>query len=137
MVNVFQAAKPKKMLPKKGVTFMRHQSDRFARVKSAWRKPKGIDNRVRRRFKGTLRMPKVGYGTHKQTRHCLPNGMRKFVIRQVEDIEMLMMHNEAIMGEVAAGVSSRKRKIIVERAEQLGIKLTNKEAKLHRNTETA
>ena len=48
-----------KIIKKKTTTFKRHQSDRFKCVAPSWRKPKGIDNAVRRRFSGTAAMPKV------------------------------------------------------------------------------
>lgn len=51
------------VVKKRNKKFARHQSDRFMRIKnSSWRKPKGIDGRVRRRFKGCLPMPNIGYG---------------------------------------------------------------------------
>jgi hypothetical protein len=47
------------IVKKRTAQFKRHQSDRFDRVGESWRKPKGIDNCVRRRFKGQAVMPKV------------------------------------------------------------------------------
>ena len=53
--------------------FKRHQSDRFKCVKENWRKPKGIDNRVRRRFKGQAAMPKVGANDFLETISSKPH----------------------------------------------------------------
>lgn len=119
-----------KRVHKRTKKFTRHQSDRYVKVKSNWRKPKGIDNRVRRRFKGQYLMPNVGYGTNKKTRNTLPDGFRKFLINNVKELEVLMMSNRRYAAEIAHGVSSRKRKVIIERAQQLDIKVTNSNAKL-------
>lgn len=58
-----------------------------------WRRPKGIDSRVRRKFKGVTLMPNIGYGSDKKTRHFLPNGFKKFVVHNAKELEVLMMHN--------------------------------------------
>lgn len=59
------------IVKKKTTAFKRHQSDRFMRVGESWRKPKGIDNAMRRRFSGRAAMPKV----------CTPRG----ILGQEED----------------------------------------------------
>jgi large subunit ribosomal protein L32e len=92
--------------------------------------PKGLDNRARRRFKGNILMPQVGYGTNAKTRHVLPNGFYKFRVNNVKELEMLLMHNRKYCAEIAANVSARTRKNIVARAQELNIKLTNAAARL-------
>lgn len=118
------------IVKKRTKKFIRFQSDRFKRVKPSWRKPKGIDCRVRRKFKGTTLMPNVGYRSNKKTRHLLPNGFLKFTVSSPKDVEMLLMQNKRFAAEIAGGVSSRKRRSIVERADQLNVLVLNRGARL-------
>eukprot|EP00216_Chloropicon_sp_CCMP2111_P000379 CAMPEP_0198246896 /NCGR_PEP_ID=MMETSP1446-20131203/46204_1 /TAXON_ID=1461542 ORGANISM="Unidentified sp, Strain CCMP2111" /NCGR_SAMPLE_ID=MMETSP1446 /ASSEMBLY_ACC=CAM_ASM_001112 /LENGTH=133 /DNA_ID=CAMNT_0043931219 /DNA_START=594 /DNA_END=995 /DNA_ORIENTATION=+ len=110
--------------------FKKYQHDRKIAVKESWRHPRGIDGRQRRKFKGIGPQPNVGYGSNKKTRHILPSGFLKFVVNNVSDLEMLLMHNRKYCAEIAHNVSSQKRKVIVERAAQLNIALTNGKARL-------
>jgi len=121
----------KTIVKKRTKKFARHQSDMFMRIaRSSWRKPKGIDGRVRRRFKGAIPMPSVGYGSDKLTRNIHPNGFKSVVVNNVADLEMLMMHNRTYAATVAHSVSSRVRRGIIARAEQLNVRVSNANAKL-------
>lgn len=120
----------RKKVTKRPHKIKRFQSNIFKRVKESWRKPRGIDCRVRRKFKGNIRMPTVGSGTDKKTRHRLPNGFYRFLVSNVKDLELLMMQNRTYAAEIAHNVSTRKRKAIVERATHLNIALTNGDARL-------
>jgi large subunit ribosomal protein L32e len=118
------------VVKKRTKPFIRFESDRHKRVQPNWRKPRGIDNRVRRKFKGCRLMPKIGYGTRALHRHLRPDGFRRLVIHNVKELELLLMQNGTFAAEIAHGVSSRKRKAIVERAQALAVKVTNPNARL-------
>merc|ERR1712146_867216 len=107
-----------KIVKKKTNKFKRHQSDLHDRVGESWRRPKGIDSSVRRKFRGKTLMPNIGYGSNK-----------KFLIHNVKELELLMMHNTTYAAEVAHDVSLKTRNEINERAE-FDIKVLNRNARM-------
>nr|XP_035957771.1 60S ribosomal protein L32-like [Halichoerus grypus] len=112
-----------KIVKKRTKKFIRHQSDRYVKIKRNWQKPRGIDNRVHRRFN-------IGYGSNKRTKHMLPSGFRKFLVHNVKELEVLLRCNKSYCAETAHDVSSKNCKAVVERAAQLAIRVTNPNARL-------
>ncbi|CAF1003830.1 unnamed protein product [Didymodactylos carnosus] len=114
MVTKLKPLNKGRILKKRTKKFVRHQSDRYNRLRPNWRKPRGIDNRVRRRFKGVYLMPSIGYGSDKRTRHMRPDGFRPFLVHNVKELEMLLMQNRKFAAEIGHTVSGPNRKKIVE-----------------------
>lgn len=107
-------------------TLSKTKGNYFIRLRTGWRRPRGIDNRARRKFRGTTILPGIGYGSCKKTKHMLPSGQYKFTVRNAAEVDMLMMHNTKFSVEMAHNCSIKTRKAVVERAEQLGLKVLNK-----------
>jgi large subunit ribosomal protein L32e len=113
------------LIKKKKKDFNRHHSDRYNRLKKSWRKPRGIDNCVRRRFKGKTLMPNIGYGSDKNTRNKSKRGLYKLRIQNCNELDMLAMSNRIVECEIAKKINKINKIKIFERALELDIKVSN------------
>merc|ERR1719229_555209 len=119
----------RKIVKKRLKKFHRFQADQFKRISRrnhSWRRPKGIDSYFRRQFRGYPLMPNIGYGTDKRTRHMERNGFYRYHVKNLQDLEMLLMHNGIYEAELASNLSAKKRREIIARADQLNVKVTNR-----------
>ena len=47
------------------------------------------------------RLPVIGNKQDKNTRHMLPSGFKKLLLRNEKDLELLLMNNRTYCGEMA------------------------------------
>lgn len=114
-----------KIVKKHTKKFKRHHSDRYKRVSENWRKQKGIDSVVRRRFRGNISEPNIGYGSNKKTKFLSPSGHKNYLVKNEKDLDVLLMHTKTYAAEIAHNVSAKNRVVIIEKAKKMGVKVTN------------
>jgi len=103
--------------------FRRQESWRYKRVKENWRKPRGMDNKMRKRVKGWPSSPNKGYRNQKDVRGVHPSGLREALVTNVNDLEEVNPEYEAV--RIAHTVGDRKRTEIVNKAKDMGIRVLN------------
>ncbi len=103
--------------------FVRQESWRYKRIKPSWRKPKGIDSKMRLRVKGWPKIVKVGYRGPAAVRGLHPSGFRDVLVYNVSDLQRLNPETDA--ARIAHTVGAKKRMEILAKAKELGIKVLN------------
>lgn len=111
-------------LSKKRPKFIRQESWRYVRIKPNWRRPRGIDSKMRLKKKGYPKSPNVGYRSPKLVRGLHPTGYREVLVHNLNDLEGIDPNRYAI--RIAAAVGKRKRLEIIKKADELGIKVLNR-----------
>jgi len=103
--------------------FKRQESWRYKRVKENWRKPQGIDSKMRKKVKGWPPSPEVGYRSPKEVRGLHPSGYAEVRVQTVEDLNKV--DPETQVTRIAHTVGTKKRVEILAKAEERGIHVLN------------
>lgn len=103
--------------------FVRQESWRYGRLNPMWRKPKGVDNKVRRQDKGAVALVRIGYGGPAASRGLHPSGHLEVPVHRAVDLEALVPGRD--VARIGATVGAKKRQMILERAKELGIRVVN------------
>ena len=103
--------------------FVRQESWRYVRIHPEWRKPKGVDSKMRRQDKGWPPLVRVGYRGPAEARGLHPSGHSEVLVFRPADLEGLVPGRD--VARMGATVGARKRDSILARATELGIRVVN------------
>ncbi len=105
--------------------FRRQEWYRYYRLaRTGWRKPKGYQSKQRLNMKYRTPMARIGYGKISAVRGLHPSGFEDVLVNQPSDLDGLDPERQAI--RIGAGVGNRKRAIIHDRADDLGLRVLNR-----------
>ena len=103
--------------------FVRQESWRYVRIHPEWRKPKGVDSKMRRQDKGWPPLVRVGYRGPVESRGLHPSGHYEALVHRPGDLERLVPGRDT--ARIGRTVGAKKRDLILERATELGIRVLN------------
>ena len=118
-----KAVELRRRVKKKKPDFVRQESWRYKRLKENWRRPRGIDNKMRRKIKGWPVTVSVGYRGPKVARGLHPSGYKEVLVHNAEELKKINPKTEAV--RIAHAVGKRKKARILVEARKRKIRVLN------------
>jgi len=117
------ALKARSRAKRKKPAFVRPESWRYDKFSESWRRPRGLDNKIRRKIKGWPPAPSAGYKGPKIARGLHPSGYEEVLVHNVA--ELLKVNPEIQAVRIAHTVGKRKRVQIIAEAKKLSLVILN------------
>jgi large subunit ribosomal protein L32e len=118
-----KALKVRARAKNKKPAFIRAESWKYDRFSLSWRRPRGLDNKIRRKIKGWPAGVSVGYKGPKIARGLHPSGYREVMVFNVQGLSKIDPNTQA--ARIAHTVGKRKRALIIAEAKKLNLKILN------------
>ena len=92
-----------------------------SRIKIAWRRPRGIDNKKRQKIAYMGASPSIGYGQPAKIKYFHPAGKREKLVQTPAELVGL----KDIFIRIAGSVGRKKREVIEKLAKEAGLRVLN------------
>ena len=104
--------------------FKRQEWFRYAKLGEMWRRPKGIHSKMKRNLKRRPPVVDIGFRGPAEVRGLHPSGFEEVMVYNVDGLEGIDPKSQAI--RIGGTVGTKKRIVIQERADELGIRVLNR-----------
>ena len=125
--------KPRRRIRRKKPNFVRPESWRYVRLKENWRRPRGLDHKMRIRYRGWPPRVSSGYGGPRTTRGFHPSGYKEILAYNVEALEGVDPRIQVV--RIAHTVGKRKKARILAEAKKKKIFILNVKEALPKKAE--
>lgn len=100
--------------------FRRSDAHRVPRLEMKWHKPKGGDNKIRRKLRGHPRRARIGWGSPRAAYGLSPEGFEQTVVFTEADLK-------EVKGAciIARTLGARKRMMLLKKAQEMKLKVLN------------
>ncbi len=118
-----KALQARKRAKHKKPEFLRSESWRYSKLSESWRRPRGLDHKMRRKIKGWPPMVSTGYKGPKAARGLHPSGYRDVLVHNVQEVSQIDPKTQ--VARIAHTVGMRKRALIIAEAKKKKVVLLN------------
>jgi large subunit ribosomal protein L32e len=118
-----KALKVRKRAKHKKPEFLRSESWRYTKLSESWRRPRGLDHKMRRKIKGWPPMVSTGYKGPKIARGLHPSGYRDVLVHNTKELNELNPNTQA--ARIAHTVGRKKRAQIIAEARAKNVVVLN------------
>lgn len=117
------ALKQRKEEKKRKPRFVQQDSHKKDRLKKKWKRPRGLQSKMRLNKRGYRKPVKMGYRAPKSVRGLHPSGLETIRVSTTKDLETLDAKSQG--AEISSTVGQRKRLDIIKAAQEKGITILN------------